>query len=330
MTPVDHEPSRRQRTVGLLAVVGAILCFAMSFGIIKWPGVPGSVIASWRLVGSALVWWTLLVSLRFTNGRPLPSRHVWKVTLPAALLFGIYISVFFTAVTKTSVAHAEFINSLAPLLVIPAGFVLFKERPNWSALRFGALSLIGLVVVLFTGPEQGAATVEGDLLMIIVVVATVSYLMASKFARGRGVATADFMAIVMPVALVTAAPVALIVAGGELWPLSWQAWVAVVILSFLTGGAAHGLLFFAHRTVPIATISVMQVSQPALSAFWAWVIVDEAITVTQIPGMLLVIVGMALVVWFSQQGVPPEPLANDRGADESSAPATGSSSPAGR
>jgi drug/metabolite transporter (DMT)-like permease len=322
---VEEDPGRRQRTIGLLAVVGAILCFAISFGVIKWPGIPGSVIAWWRLVGSAVLWWTLLLSLRITRGRRLPSPAVWKYTLPAALCFGIYISVFFTAVTKTSVAHAEFINSLAPLLVIPAGFLLFAERPNWAALKFGGLSLVGLVIVLFTGPEQGAATVEGDLLMIIVLVATVAYLMSSKFARGRGVGTADFMAIVMPVALVTATPVALIVAGDELWPLSWQAWVAVIILSFLTGGAAHGLLFFAHRSVPIATISVMQVSQPALSAFWAWVIVDEAITATQIPGMLLVIVGMTLVVWFSQQAVPRVPTPADPAR-----PVTGNSSGADR
>jgi drug/metabolite transporter (DMT)-like permease len=318
---VDEQPGRHQRTVGLLAVVASILCFAVSFGIIKWPGIPGAVIAWWRLVGSAVLWWTLLVSLRLSRGRPLPSRTTWKTTLPAALLFGIYISVFFTAVTKTSVAHAEFINSLAPLLVIPAGFMLFRERPNWPALRFGVLSLIGLVIVLFTGPEQGAATVEGDLLMIIVLAASVSYLMASKYARGRGVETVDFMAIVMTVALVTATPVAVMIAGDEMWPLPWEAWVAVAILSFLTGGAAHGLLFFAHRSVPIATISVMQVSQPALSAFWAWVIVDEAITATQIPGMLLVILGMALVVWFSQQAAV--------GVVEA-APVTGSSTSAGR
>lgn len=294
-------PAHSSRPLGLLAVVGSIMCFAVSFGIIKWPGIPGSVIAWWRLIGSALLWWLLVLGLRIRSGRPMPSRAVWRSALPAALLFGLYISMFFTAVTKTSVAHAEFINSLAPLLVIPTGFLLFGERPNWGALRFGLLSLVGLVIVLFTGPEQGVATVEGDLLMLLVLGLTVSYLMASKWARGRGVETIDFMAIVMTVALVTATPVALSIAGDEIWPLSWQAWVAVAILSVLTGGAAHGLLFFAHRSVPIATISVMQVSQPALSAFWAWVIVDEAITATQLPGMALVIIGMALVVRSSQR-----------------------------
>jgi drug/metabolite transporter (DMT)-like permease len=298
---VEEQPTRSQRILGLFAVVAAIMCFAISFGIIKWPGLPGSVIAWWRLVGSAVLWWTLLMILRGSRGRPLPSRADWVSTLPAALSFGVYISVFFTAVTKTSVAHAEFINGLAPLLVIPAGFGFFHERPNWSALRWGLLSVGGLMIVLFTGPEQGAATVEGDLLMIIVLIVSVSYYMTSKRARGRGVATPDFMAIVMPVALVTATPVALTIAGDELWPLSWQAWVAVALLSVLTGGAGHGLLFYAYRSVPISTISVMQVGQPALSAFWAWVIVGEAITATQVPGMALVIIGMALVVWSSQR-----------------------------
>jgi drug/metabolite transporter (DMT)-like permease len=299
-------PARTSRSLGLLAVVASIMCFGLSFGIIKWPGIPGSIIAWWRLVGSALLWWCVVIGMRVARGRPMPSSAVWRAALPAALLFGLYISTFFTAVTKTSVAHAEFINSLAPLLVIPTGYLLFRERPNWSALRFGLLSLVGLVIVLFTGPDQGVATLEGDLLMLLVLAFTVSYLMASKWARGRGVDTVDFMAIVMTVALVTATPVALSIAGDQLWPLSWQAWVAVAILSVLTGGAAHGLLFFAHRTVPIATISVMQVSQPALSAFWAWVIVDEAISATQVPGMALVIVGMALVVRFSQRRPVPE------------------------
>jgi drug/metabolite transporter (DMT)-like permease len=300
----EHAASASGRTLGLLAVIGSVLCFGISFGIIKWPGIPGSVIAWWRLVGSAVLWWSLLTIERVRTGRPYPSLATWKRTLPASLLFGVYISVFFTAVTRTSVAHAEFINSLAPLLVVPVGYLVFRERPNWTALRFGLLSLVGLVIVLFTGPTSGAATVEGDLLMIVVVAATVSYLSASKWARRQGVDTIDFMAIVMPVALVSATPVALLVAGDELWPLSAEAWIAVGILSVLTGGVAHGLLFFAHRSVPIATISVVQVSQPAMSVFWAWVIVGEAITATQVPGMVLVIVGMALVVWFSQRTAP--------------------------
>ena len=52
----------------MLAVVGSVLCFAISFSIIKWPGIPGSVIAWWRLIGSAVLWWVLLVGRRMRTG----------------------------------------------------------------------------------------------------------------------------------------------------------------------------------------------------------------------------------------------------------------------
>lgn len=300
---MEAAPTRSQRLLGLTAVVAAILCFGMSSGIIKWPGAPGSVIAWWRLIGSSILWWSLTLTLRVARDRPLPSRASVVASTPAALCLGLQISLFFTAVTKTSIAHAEFIAALAPLLIIPTGFLVFHEQPNWKALRWGVLSVAGLVIVLLYGPDAGVATWQGDLLMGGVLILTVAYYSTSKYARGRGVPIIDFMSTIMPIGLVTATPIALVLAGDELWPLTWQTWVSIGLLSVLTGMAGHGLLFYAHRSVPIATISVMQVGQPALAAFWGWLIVGEAIALAQVPGMILVMLGIALVVWSSQRAV---------------------------
>lgn len=298
---LHDEPTQRARLLGLAALVTAIACFGISFGVIQWPGTSGAVIAWWRLIGASVLWWGLVFALHRFRGRPLPSRRVWRLSIPAALASGLYISFFFTAVTRTSVAHATFIGNLNPLLVIPAGAVFFGERPNWKALRFGALSLVGLVIVLSFGPAGGTATVEGDLLMVLVLGFVVSFTMTSKYARSRGVELVDFMAIMMTGGLVTATPVALVLASDEMWPLSTKTWIAVAILWFLTGSAAHGLMYYSHKTVPVATISVTQVGQPAVSVLAAWLIVGETISRWQLPGMALMIVGMALVVWFSQR-----------------------------
>lgn len=293
--------SRRSLVVGMLAVVASVVCFALSFSIIKWPDVPGSVIAWWRLIGSSTLWWLLLVSRRLRSGVPFPSLATWKRILPAAMCFGINISLIFLGVTKTSVAHSEFIASMAPLVLIPAGFVFFDERPDWRALRWGGLSAIGLVIVLTNGPERGAATLGGDLIVVGGVLAICIYQLLSKRARAHGVQPFEFMAIVMPAALVTATPVAMLTAGEDMWPLSGEAWAAVAMLSVLTGMTAHGLLYFAQRHVPISTISLIQSSQPAQSTLWAWLLLGEAITFAQVPGMMLVTLGLVLVVWFSQR-----------------------------
>ncbi len=113
------------------------------------------------------------------------------------------------------------------------------------------------------------------------------------------------MAIVMTVALVTATPVAITTAGSDLWPLSRNAWIAVGILAVMTGMVGHGLLYYAHKSVPIATISLFQASQPTMSTFWAWVLLGETITIGQVPGMALVTTGVGIAVWSSYRPSPP-------------------------
>ena len=282
-------------------MVGAVTCFALSFSVIKWPGTSGAVIAWWRLVVSAVIWWVVLAVLRL-RGRPLPSRETWRAVVPAALSFGLNISLMFVSVTRTSVAHSQFIVALAPVVIAPLGLVMFQERPAPGSLRWGALSFGGLVIVLAFGSGDGVATIEGDLLAVGGMFGYVGYLMFTKRARSRGVGTLDFMAILMPVAVVTATPVAALTSD-SLWPASGETWVAITILAVLTGMVAHGLLVFAQRSVPIATIGVIQVSQPAQSTFWAWVFLGESIAFAQVPGMVLVIVGLALVVSSGQRAV---------------------------
>ena len=198
----------------------------------------------------------------------------------------------FLGITKTSVAHGEFINAMAPLVLIPAGMVMFGEHPNWKALRWGLLSLVGLVIVLSNGPARGVATVKGDVLVAASVLAFCAYQLLARRARARGVGPWDFMTVVMTVAVVTATPVAVFTAGDEMWPLSAKAWAAVAMLSVLTGMAGHGMLYYAQRSVPISTISTIQAGQPSLSALWAWLLLDEALVAAQVPGMILVTLGL--------------------------------------
>ncbi len=300
----EAERARHTRLVGVAAVLSAVMLFALSLSIIKWPGVPGSVIAWWRLIGSSILWWVVLHARRRRTGRPLPSRATWKLAVVPALFFGLNISLTFNALTRTSIAHADFIAAMTPLVTMPLGFVIFRERPQWRSLSWGVLSIVGIAIVLFNGSDQGVATWQGDVLAAMGMTGLACYLLAAKFARSRGVDTFDLMALVMPMALLTATPVVMILAGDQLWPLPWQAWVAIAILSVMTGMVAHGLLVFAHTRVPIATMSTMQVSQPALSALWAWILLGEAIAAAQVPGMALVIIGLALVSWSSQRSRP--------------------------
>ena len=57
------------------------------------------------------------------------------------------------------------------------------------------------------------------------------------------------MATMMPLGVLTATPVALLIAGKDMWPLSAKAWIAACLLGVLTGMVGHGLIAFAQREV---------------------------------------------------------------------------------
>jgi drug/metabolite transporter, DME family len=174
---------------------------------------------------------------------------------------------------------------------------------------------IGLAIVLFLGGSQGGASLGGDLLMIVVVGMWIGYLITGRRARAT-VDTVDFMATMMPLGVLTATPVALLIAGKDMWPLSAKAWIAACLLGVLTGMVGHGLIAFAQREVDIATIGIIQVGQPALAVGWSYLILGEHIKGAQIPGMILVLVGLVAFILASRRRVASAPLPATVGPDQ--------------
>jgi len=304
-------PQSRRIEIGLLAVLGADVSFSISSTLVKWADTPGAVIAFWRMVGAVIVWWAVIGVRRVTTGTPPPSATTWRSVLPAGLFFGVNISLFFTAITKTSIAHAEFITSLAPFALVPVGALLFGEQPRWRALRWGAVSLVGIAIVLAFGPANGDASVGGDALVVVVVGTWVGYMITGRRARAS-VDVVDFMATMMPIGLLTAVPMALLLAADDIFPLSAKAWAASAMLTVLTGVVAHGLIAFAQREVDVGTISVIQVSQPALAVGWAMLLLREDVRAAQVPGMALVLLGLLAFTLASRR--PADRVAgNDTG-----------------
>ena len=289
------------RALGLLAMTVAVVSFSTSSSLIKWSESTGSVIAFWRMIGAVLGWWAVIAFTRVRTGRPAPTASTWRLALAPGLAFGANIALFFTAITKTSIAHAEFITALTPLVLLPAGAFFFGERPNWNALRWGLVSIVGVSLVLFFGPDQGVSSPQGDLMMVGVITLWTTYLLTSKRARASGISTLDFMACMMPIGVLTAGPIAALIAGSDVFGLSAKGWFVVAVLTLLTGMLSHGCIVFAQQHLPVATIGIMQTAQPALAVCFAFVILGEEVRPPQVLGMALVVTGLALFTLASSR-----------------------------
>ena len=287
--------SARQRSLGLLALVVAIICFSLGSTIVKKAGIPGPALSFWRMILTTVLWWSILW---FTEHRIVTWAEIKRAALPG-FFFGINITVFFTGVTRTSVANAELIGSLTPIILVPAGAILFKERINGRALWFALVSFVGLILVLFNAPSGGAASWGGNLIVALATILWAAYLLVSRQRRGS-MSVQTMMAALMPTAALAAMPLGLF--RGELDDVTWNSIPYMILLALMTGTLAHGLVIFSQHSVPVSTMSLMQVTQPALAVLWAYLLLGQTLRPIQLVGVAMVMAGIAAVVTITRRG----------------------------
>ena len=171
-------------------MIVSVICLSTGSTVVRKIGAPGITIACIRSLFAAVIWQALLAA---------QGRHITWTSLrrigPAGALFGFNLAAFFAGINHTSIANAEFIGTLSPILVLPASALLFKEQIPWKALPWGIGAVIDVSLVLFSAAPSGRSSWQGNLLVVMAILLWVSYLLAAKHARREGgVDVVEFMA----------------------------------------------------------------------------------------------------------------------------------------
>jgi drug/metabolite transporter (DMT)-like permease len=270
------------------------VAFSLSSTLVKRAETPGVLVAFWRLIIVSVLWNGYL----WTTGRRVTMRDVRQALVPG-VLFGLNLAIFFAGATNNSVANAALIGSLAPFLIVPIGAWLFREHLVPPALVFAVLAFGGLVLVLFSAPPNGDASLKGNVFGVVAMFLFVGYIAATRHFR-REMDVATFMATISPIAAVAVLPLA--IANGDVFGLTRTGWTYTVILALLTGVAAHGWNVYAQKTIPIGTIGVAQVAQPALAVVWAFLLLSEELVWGQLVGIAIVTFGLLAFIVLNERG----------------------------
>ena len=284
------------RALGLAALGVVILLFSLGSTMVKLAHTPSVAIAFWRMLLCCAIW---IGILRVSERRWLSWADIRAALVPG-IAFGLNITLFFTGVTKTTIASAEFTGALTPLIVVPMGAILFHEKVRPAALSFGLIGLAGLAIVLFNAPPTGEFSWAGVAWIACALVMWSTYLLTSRTLR-QGRSVAAVMASITPIATVITLVVGLLFARDDLTALTWRSVVFITLLAVLTGTIAHGLMVFAQHSVPIGVISMLQVSQPGLSVLWSVWFLGSSVRPIQLVGMAMVILGLSLVTVATQR-----------------------------
>jgi drug/metabolite transporter (DMT)-like permease len=283
-------PSARQPVLGAIAVLVAVCVWGGVAVVAKIiDGIDGTVLGFHRL------WIGALVTVAIFNARG--GRLSWALLrdcVPGGIAFGLDIVFFFSALRHTTVANATVIGALQPALLLFVVGRLFGERVTAALIGWTAAAIAGVAIVMYGSAGTPAWSFLGDVLAVGALFAWTGYFVASKQARqDRG--ALEYLTGMLVVATIVAAPIALLV-GGRFWPEHSADWVWIGALAVGSGGFGHFLVNWAHDHIDLSVMSILTLAVPVCAAVSAAIFLDEPIVGTQVLGMAIVIVALAVVV----------------------------------
>ena len=320
MTPASSASAVRGREslTGSLAAVVAAMMFGMLGPVTRLAGdagLPGIGMTAWRaLLGVAF----LAVVIAVTGGadefaaamRGL-DRHGAAALATAAVSGLVLNAAIFTAFGLAPVALVLMMFYTYPAGVAVVDILMGHERmTRWRASAL-ALSMAGVVLVLAGGsPSTEAApnVAAGVLLGLLASAAQVLFVAVSRNGY-RSVPAAGASAVIMSVAVVGAAVIA-IAAGqgaGLLVPFdTLGVWPLILLAGVAAAGVSSWLFLVAIRRIGGTRAGILMLFEPVTGVVLATVVLGESMTVAQMAGTALVLLG-ALVL---QRGSEPalEPL----------------------
>lgn len=296
------------RVVGAIAVAVTITVFSFASTLVKRAGTPAELVAFWRMIITAAVWNVLVL----VQGNRPSWRNIRMAAVPG-VFFGLDIAFFYLGATHNTVANAEMIGAMTPFLVVPIGAKFFGERLHPRALFFALFAFGGVGIVLFAARSNGEASIRGSVFGMIALCCWAGYISGTRRVRGH-MDVASYMAAMTPVATLAVLPLA--IARGHMVSITAHGWMYIVLLTMMTGVLAHGLMVLAQSTIPIGTIGIAQIAQPALAALWSYLILDELLNRWQIIGMLLVLAGLLGFVVLNQRNAARHRAVTDDGGSE--------------
>lgn len=213
--------------------------------------------------------------------------------IPGGVLFGIHVSLFFSALKLTSVANVTFIGALQPVLVLLVASRWLGERVTALIVVLSVTAMAGVALIVY-GNEAVPGALVGDLLAVANIVVWTVFFLYTKRARDH-VETIDYQATMTVIAAVVVTPVALLLGAGT-GEIDGIDWFWLVFIAVVPGTIGHLLMNWAHRYVDATVSSLVILGIPVVAAAGAAIVLHEPLSWIQIVGGAVVLASIGTIV----------------------------------
>lgn len=227
----------------------------------------------------------ILFVLAAANRQPLIGfrRSTWLAIAGAALFFALDLASWHIGIQTTRLGNATLFGNAGSLILMVWGLFTLRRAPGgFEWLSLGA-ALTGTAILFGRSLEISTATLIGDLFCLLAGLLYAGYILLIQAERAR-IGSWSLLAwsslLGTPVLLAVA-----LLRGEPVLPTVWWPLLTLALTSQLIG---QGLLVYALKHFRPLIVGLVLLTQPVVSILNGWVFFDEALTVWDGLGMILV------------------------------------------
>lgn len=296
MTIADASPNTRRVDLPILASLAAVT--AWGFGPLTVRGITASAptIAFYRFAIAVPLFWVVAYVM---GGRP--SRRLLRQAFAPGLCFGASFITSFESFQRTSIANATLVGALTPVIIMPIAAAMLGDRLGGRRIALGAVAMAGVAMTVLGASASSEASRDGDLLAVGTLLLFSGQLLLVKRSRDLGAHSWSFVAAVTTVGFLVVAPWSLALSN-DYGAFGRSDWVLLACMIAGPGLMGHGLMTWAQGHISASVTSLLMLASPVISAFGAWVIFKQSLSVWQIVGACVVLTALGAVVSDNRRG----------------------------
>jgi drug/metabolite transporter (DMT)-like permease len=284
--------------LGLIAV--AVTGVSASGPLIAAMAVPALAIAFWRnLMASALLVPLALVRQRAAL-RGL-SRREWAVLVAAGGFLALHFATWIPSVRLTGVASSTTLVASQPVWSALIARRQGQHVPRGAWLGIG-LAVLGVAFVSGVDVTVSRDAVVGDLLAVLGGALAAAYMTTGAAAR-RTVSTTVYTSVCYASCALILLPMC-VIGGASLGGYSGTDWWRLVALTALAQLLGHSVFNRVLKTTSPTVVSLSILFEGPGAALMAAVFLSQYPRWIQLPGLLLLLAGVAVVIRSSRPGQP--------------------------
>jgi drug/metabolite transporter (DMT)-like permease len=214
----------------------------------------------------------------------------------SGLFLSLHFALWITSLNYTSIASSVVLVTSHPAFVAVVSYFLWGERLRRLTLAGIVVALLGVVLINYGGFTFGSQTALGNLLAILAAFSMGAYLIVG----GRLTTKVNILSYLSLV--YTFSAIILLVSavglGHSLFGYSPKTYLMLGLLAVIPQLIGHSCLNYAVRLMPVTLVSVAILGEPVGATLLGYLVLNEAPTVNEILGGLLVLAGIYLVMRY--------------------------------